>query len=945
MVVALAREELGSAVQAFGDGRDGGREATFEGTITWSRTHVGEIAEPDAWSGFTVLQAKFQVKAKSFPQDNAMWLQQEIRSEISNWVKAAKNGARTRLPDYLIFVTNVELSAVARVGGIDTLTSYVQRKLRSKDAVEAGLRVKGFAIWHADQLRSMLDAHQGVRWAFPGLLTVGDVLSMLSRDSVRLGSLEVCDPLRQELLFALKADRWVRLSQSGGAGDAKLWLDDIAIDLPAKVEDGGGSVQAVRHVLEIGDTVLRPRTPGRSRMPHVVVVGGPGQGKSTISQLIAQAYRAAMLNAVDLGPSTREIVAGTLAALERLGLSVPGNLRWPVRIDLAKYAEELAAGSDVTLLRWISQQLSKRTEGEVTAQELRGWLAAWPWALILDGLDEVPSQASRRAVYEKIDDLLTLAEDSDADLLVVVTTRPTGYDERLPADAFRHLFLQRLPAEQAAMFAQQITDKRFTDDDEMRAKVAERMREAAQDPVTQRLMETPLQVTIMSFIVEKFPTLPPDRFSLFNLYYRTMFEREVAKGIPIARFLSQHRIDIDRLHALVGLHLQAASEEADGAEAVMSTEDLHALARRQFVDKGFGSEEAGRHATDLAQAATHRLVLLAPRDGGVGFDVRSLQELMAARSITEGEDLQVLERLRLIAHHPHWRNTWLLAAGHLLESSSRFQKSILSLLGNLDSDPHRLRNLFPTAPSLAKDILEDNLARIHPSFELGLVQVMFGALQRPTATDVAGLCGGLARLAVTSHRAVLVERLASAAAGNVEQRAAAGVLLGTVASAFTDHPSLEVARRNLALSEVEKQAVDLWITRSDGAGQIPKGQTVASYFKALTAPFELSSDNRRALEDGLAVLDRHHYVMKGTAPGTAWADMSIHYAPVPELLLKALANDEIAQVLDVALGLAPPPHWALVTVLGAVLKPAQDRLPVGPALLEAIDRDTEANRL
>ncbi|MGE7439024.1 hypothetical protein [Kitasatospora sp. NPDC001175] len=255
MVVALAREEIGSGVQVFGDGSDGGREATFEGTITWSATCVGEAAAPDAWSGFTVLQAKFQVKPKPTPLDNAVWLQQEIRKEIGNWVKAARNGTRTRLPDYLIFVTNIDLSAVAKSGGIDSINSFVNSELGSEDAVRARLAVKGFAIWHADQLRSMLDAHQDVRWAFPGLLTAGDVLSMLSNETVRLGSLEVRDPLREELLHSLKADRWVRLSQSGGPGDAKLWLDDIAIDLPANIEDGGGHVQAVRHVLEIGDTV------------------------------------------------------------------------------------------------------------------------------------------------------------------------------------------------------------------------------------------------------------------------------------------------------------------------------------------------------------------------------------------------------------------------------------------------------------------------------------------------------------------------------------------------------------------------------------------------------------------------------------------------------------------------------------------------------------------
>ncbi|MGW7582500.1 hypothetical protein ACWGKU_39540 [Kitasatospora sp. NPDC054768] len=80
MVVALARRVLGPGVQAFGDGPDGGREATFEGTIRWSAAFSGIASTPEVWTGFTVLQAKFQVKPKSTPQANGLWLREEIRT-------------------------------------------------------------------------------------------------------------------------------------------------------------------------------------------------------------------------------------------------------------------------------------------------------------------------------------------------------------------------------------------------------------------------------------------------------------------------------------------------------------------------------------------------------------------------------------------------------------------------------------------------------------------------------------------------------------------------------------------------------------------------------------------------------------------------------------------------------------------------------------------------
>ncbi|MFE9482909.1 hypothetical protein ACFYNM_30415 [Streptomyces spororaveus] len=218
------------------------------------------------------------------------------------------------------------------------------------------------------------------RYSFPALLTAGDVLAKPAPDWVSLGTFDAHNPLREQLLHAIKDDRWIRLSQSGGPGEAKLWLDDTAIDLPATLDSPNGdrTVRAVQHVLELGEAVLRQRQrqPDRIKRPNVVLVGGPGQGKSTVSQFIAQAYRAALLTGADPGPSVREVIDGTRSALARLGLPVPGNRRWPVRIDLASYAEEPASGAETSLLRWISTRLSERTDRDISPNSLRQWLRA-----------------------------------------------------------------------------------------------------------------------------------------------------------------------------------------------------------------------------------------------------------------------------------------------------------------------------------------------------------------------------------------------------------------------------------------------------------------------------------------------------------------------------------------------------------------------------------------
>jgi hypothetical protein len=55
LVQALAIKVLGSGVQVFGDGPDGGWKATFDG--------VARFPEPDTgglWQGYGVVQAKFR---------------------------------------------------------------------------------------------------------------------------------------------------------------------------------------------------------------------------------------------------------------------------------------------------------------------------------------------------------------------------------------------------------------------------------------------------------------------------------------------------------------------------------------------------------------------------------------------------------------------------------------------------------------------------------------------------------------------------------------------------------------------------------------------------------------------------------------------------------------------------------------------------------------------
>lgn len=84
-----------------------------------------------------------------------------------------------------------------------------------------------------------------------------------------------------------------------------------------------------------------------------------------------------------------------------------------------------------------------------------------------------------------------------------------------------------------------------------------------------------------------------------------------AKAGGFSKLLREHNSDILDLHERVGLELQVRSESSDGATAVLTQDELRAVAWGVLVDSGHNP--SGAHAKlldNVINATTHRLVLL-----------------------------------------------------------------------------------------------------------------------------------------------------------------------------------------------------------------------------------------------------------------------------------------------------------------------------------------------
>jgi hypothetical protein len=263
-------------------------------------------------------------------------------------------------------------------------------------------------------------------------------------------------------------------------------------------------------------------------------------------------------------------------------------------------------------------------------------------------------------------------------------------------------------------------------------------------------------VLILTIIIDSSAgNLAPDRFSLFWGYYSTVFTRERNKRTALRGLLRDQGSQITKLHERVGFELQRRSEEGERSYAALTEDELRRIIRDVLADAG---HKPGAVGDDLHEriftAATQRLVLIAPRGHhGFGFDVRPLQELSAARHLTNGEFGDVAQWLRTIAANPHWRNTWIFAAGRIFaQDQDHLLPRIIELVETIDSDtPHRLGGVVPIGPRLALDLLDDGMARSWPVYSNRLLEAGLKVLYEPAPSDLSAITRVLMRYADTGQ--------------------------------------------------------------------------------------------------------------------------------------------------------------------------------------------------
>jgi hypothetical protein len=665
MVQALLKRVIGPGTTTFGPGRDGAREATFIGKAAYPSTE-------ESWTGQWIFQVKYHNTDLVGVARARSKLIQDARDELDKLVKRYKLSF-----DNYILITNVPLSGVPARGTIDRLDNEVFNQYRQKG--------KHIAVWGADDVNRFLDIYPEVRTPYLPLLVSGDIIAHLMH-LAEAPATERATTIDLYVRAAFSRDANAQLDQAGDVSEDPIPLEQVFFDLDAYVS----SVTREARERLAKKFAQNPTLPfGQERRVPIayflkdaitdraVIVGGPGEGKSTIGQYLAQLHRATLLSIAE------EVVISAEY--------MPSLPRIPFRVALREFAQWLAdlssesadAGSLDTYITMQISRLSSRTFDEKDLHEV---LKGNPILLILDGLDEVTDATVRKRLIARVMEFIERASAGlHCNMQIVATTRPTGYNDQFDPRTFIHFRLHKLNGEQVNEYAAKWSSARKLPEEKAK-RLKTTIAECLKDHQIRLLMTTPLQVTILILVINSGGTPPRQREALFDDYLDVIYKREKAKGLEIIKTEKELLIG---LHKFVGYLLQEESTKGKASSAALprAAYGKVVLGYLRKHDPYSPPEEIEAEWKAITIDAGERLVLLVESPVNIfGFELRSIQEFFAACYLVDEatDTAQRFERFSRIAYYPHWRNVTLFFAGRVGRSNPGEAANVVEVCRQMD---------------------------------------------------------------------------------------------------------------------------------------------------------------------------------------------------------------------------------------------------------------------
>jgi NACHT domain len=403
--------------------------------------------------------------------------------------------------------------------------------------------------------------------------------------------------------------------------------------------------------------------------PCMVLLGGPGSGKSTVTKYLAWSHA---------------VASQSTSILAHIPL-LSGN-PLPLRIELRRLSEERKR-TNYDFLSFATEVLLKRDGIDINPQMFKELLTRRCMLLLFDGLDEVATLEERLGLVNEIEHFALCYPGNP----VLVTSRPVGYElARISHQLFSHAEIQKFNDDQIKQFLEnwytavlRLSAIPQREQEELNVLLTT----LKENPRLHKLAENPLLLTVITAL-HRYERLPDRRVQVYDRCADLLLETWARLKGTDKRWKDMKMVKEDQYAcvAYLGFVLHERSQEetsGDNRKAEDTTVDVSSRFLRKNVEDFLRKQKLIDGLAEQRAEAT-RFIALVQEEAGLivergtdengealySFVHRTFQEYFAAADIYERyqqkEDPKIISKFLVEhLHDPHWEEVTFLLLGKL----------------------------------------------------------------------------------------------------------------------------------------------------------------------------------------------------------------------------------------------------------------------------------------